>query len=100
MTLRIQKTDERGRMVFRLSGRLQAEQIPELQALLRPGASDQPVVLDLREVKLVDRDAVRFLAQTEAEGTRLINCPGFIRTWISQECNGAQSNIDLEAQQL
>ena len=100
MTLRIQKSDEHERMVLRLSGRLRAEQISELRALLCSGGSNQTVVLDLQEVKLVDRDAVRFLAQTEAQGARLRNCSGFIRTWISQERNGAQSNTDLEAQQL
>jgi len=42
-------------------------------------------VLDLKEVKLVDQDAVRFLAQSEAEGTRLRNCSAFIREWILQE---------------
>lgn len=43
------------------------------------------MVLDLEEVKLVDRDAVRFLAQVEAAGTELRNCSAFIREWILQE---------------
>jgi hypothetical protein len=38
----------------------------------------------------VDLDVVRFLAQSEAEGTRLRNCSAFIREWISQERRGMQ----------
>jgi anti-anti-sigma regulatory factor len=68
MTLRIDISDERERLVFTLTGRIQADQVSELQALLRSGLPDQNLVLDLRDVKLVDRDAVRFLAQIEAEG--------------------------------
>jgi hypothetical protein len=44
-------------------------------------------VLDLQEVKLVDQDAVRFLAKSEAEGASLRNCSAFIREWILQERN-------------
>jgi len=32
-------------------------------------------VLDLKDVTLVDRAAVRFLAAAEAAGTRILNCP-------------------------
>ena len=56
-----------------------------MRALLRLEPPDQNVALDLKEVKLVDRDAVRFLAQCEAEGARLRNCPHFIREWILRE---------------
>jgi hypothetical protein len=47
-------------------------------------------VLDLKEVKLVDRDAVRFLAEIEAQGARLRNCSAFVRQWISRERDGMQ----------
>ena len=90
MTLRIQKADERGWVVFTLTGRIQADLISELQDLLRSEVSDHRVVLDLKDVRLVDRDVVRFLAQTERDGARLRNCSSFIREWISQERNGMQ----------
>jgi anti-anti-sigma regulatory factor len=98
MTLRIQKSDEHNRVVLTLIGRIQADQVPELQALLKSG-TDHNVVLDLKEIKLVDRDAVRFLAQREAEGTKLRNCSGFIREWISQERNELQ-RAEAEQRQL
>ena len=88
MTLRIQRTAERKLVVFTLTGRIQADQVPELEALLQ--SSDGDIVLDLRDVRLVDRDAVRFLAQQEAGSTTLRNCSAYIREWISQERNRLQ----------
>jgi anti-anti-sigma regulatory factor len=85
MTLRIDVSHERERVVFTLTGRIQAEQVSELQALLQSELPNHTLVLDLKEVKLVDGDVVRFLAQTEAEGANLTNCSPFIREWISQE---------------
>ena len=98
MTLRIQRSHEHTWMVLTLIGRIQSDQIPELEALLTSGA-DHKTVLDLKEIKLVDRDAVRFLAQSEAEGTKLRNCSAFIREWISRERN-AMKRAEAEHQQL
>ena len=90
MTLRIDISDERKRVVFTLTGRIQAEQVSELQALLQCELPNHNLVLDLKEVKLVDRDAVCFLAQLEERGAGLRNCSSFIREWISQERNRMQ----------
>jgi len=84
-------------VVLTLIGRIQGDQVPELEALLRSGTDHN--VVDLKEIKLADRDAVRFLAQSEAEGTKLRNCPAFIREWISQERNELQRE-EAEQQQL
>lgn len=88
MTLRIDISDELDRVVFTLTGRIQAEQIAELQTLVKSDLPDHNLVLDLKEVRLVDRDAVRFLAQMETQGARLRNCSAFIREWISRERDG------------
>lgn len=85
ITLRIQRSTESELVAFKLSGRIQSEQVPGLQELLKSEAANHNLVLDLEEVKLVDRDAVRFLAQIEAAGTKLRNCSAFIREWILQE---------------
>lgn len=90
MTLRIDISDERDRVVFTLTGRIQAEQVAELQALLKSDLPGHSLVLDLKEVKLVDRDAVRFLGEIEAQGVRLRNCSAFVREWISREREGMQ----------
>lgn len=91
VTLRIQRATE-SELVFSLAGRMRSDQVPALREFLRSEAPDHNLVLDLRELKLVDRDSVRFLAQIEAEGARLRNCSAFIREWILQERNGMQRN--------
>jgi anti-anti-sigma regulatory factor len=98
MTLRIERSDERKSVVFTLTGRIQAEQIPELQALLSSQPADQ-LVVDVKEVKLVDREAVRFLVLIEAEGANLRDCSAFIRAWISQERNEME-RAEAQHQQL
>jgi len=85
MTLRIDISDERDRVVFTLTGPIQAEQVAELQELVESDLPDHRLVLDLKEVKLVDRDAVRFLGEIEAQGARLRNCSAFVREWICRE---------------
>jgi hypothetical protein len=85
MTLRIDISDERDQVVFTLTGRIQAEHVSELQALVKSDFPDHRLVLDLKEVKLVDRDAVHFLRETEERGAKLRNCSAFVRQWISRE---------------
>jgi hypothetical protein len=74
-----------GKVVFILSGRIEAEDVVELERLFALEAIDQHLVLDLKDVTLVDRDAVKFLARWEADGIRLENCPAYIREWIERE---------------
>ena len=66
-------------VVLTLSGRLGADNISELSALLAAEPAGQAVVLDLKDVVLVDRDAVRFLRARERDGVALRNCPPYIR---------------------
>ncbi len=86
MTLRIQRAADEGVVVFALSGRIEAEQVAELESLLDSEAGGFGIVLDLQEVDLVNGDAVRFLAQCAADGILLENCAAYIREWISREC--------------
>jgi hypothetical protein len=90
MTLRIRRSVERMLVVFTLTGRIQADQVMGLDALLESESPDFDIVLDLGNVKLVDRDAVQFLASREATGTELRNCSAYIREWITQETNAMQ----------
>jgi anti-anti-sigma regulatory factor len=70
--------------VFTLIGRIEAEDVKELRQLLALEIPGQYLVLDLRDVSLVDQDAVTFLARCEADGIKLENCPPYIRQWIEQ----------------
>jgi Cu/Ag efflux pump CusA len=81
---------ERQRVIFALTGRIQAAQVPELLVLLKSESLAHGIVLDLEQVKLVDRDAVLFLALSEATGAELKNCSTYIRKWIDQERNTAK----------
>ncbi len=56
-----------------------------MEALLGSEASTREIVLDLKDLTLVDRDAVRFLERCEADRIKLKNCPAYIREWITRE---------------
>ena len=73
------------RVIFTLSGRIQGEQVAELQRFFVLEADGDSLVLDLHEIELVDREAVRFLARCEAAGITLVHCPAYIREWIERE---------------
>ena len=74
-----------GRVLFTLSGRIEAEDIDELRRLLELEGTSRHIALDLKDVTLVDRDAVRFLADREADSIQLENCPVYLREWIGRE---------------
>jgi hypothetical protein len=80
-----------GRVVFTLSGRMQTEDIEQVQQLLLIETPGQPLIIDLRDLTLVNRDAVSFLANCEAGGIKLENCPLHIRSWVDQEKRGAKT---------
>ena len=84
--LRIQRSSDRG-IVLSLSGRIEIEDVAELQRLLNLETAGQDIALDLQEVTLVDRDAVKFLARCEAKSIRLENCPAYVREWMAAERN-------------
>jgi len=81
--LKIERTGN-GQVLFALSGRIEAEEIKELEQLLALETSGHQVIFNLRDVTLVNQDAVNFLAQCEADGIKLENCPLHVRTWIDQ----------------
>jgi anti-anti-sigma regulatory factor len=81
--LKIERTGN-GQVLFTLSGRIEAEEIKELEQLLALETSGHQVIFNLRDVTLVNQDAVNFLAQCEADGIKLENCPLHVRTWIDQ----------------
>jgi hypothetical protein len=49
-----------------------------------PGESGAARLMDLRDVTLVNQDAVKFLAGCEANRIKLENCPAYIREWIER----------------
>jgi anti-anti-sigma regulatory factor len=74
-----------GEVIFKLSGRMRAENVGELEKLFSAEARSRRIVLDLKDLTLVDQDAVSFLRRCEADSVQLRNCPAYIRKWISGE---------------
>jgi hypothetical protein len=81
--LRIDKFSDGQVSSLRLSGRIQSKHLRELQFQIE--TSTQKTILDLGEVRLVDRDVVQFLASCESNGIELLNCPLYVREWILME---------------
>jgi len=82
--LKIQRTAN-GDVVFTVSGRLEAHNVSELSALLAADQGGRTCVLDLKDLVLVDRDAVRVLRTCEADSIVLRNCPPYIRAWMARD---------------
>ena len=43
------------------------------------------IVLDLKDVRVIDREAMRIFMRYEQCGVRLENCTPYIREWIERE---------------
>ena len=86
--LRIQRKAN-GDVVFTVSGRIDKENIAELEALIGAEGKDRRIVLDLKDMTLTGQDGINFLAQCEAAGVALVNCDPYVREWITGQNNGS-----------
>ena len=85
MAFRIE-TAARGRFtVFILSGRIEKQAIAELRRLFAYQVEYRDIVLDLRDVGVIDRDVVCFFVRCETDGVKLENCTPYIREWMERE---------------
>jgi hypothetical protein len=82
MTCRIDRFSTEQGLVLYISGRLAAEDLDVVRTALDAG---RVVTVELAEVEVVSRDAVKLLVQAEAEGIELRSCPAYIREWITHE---------------
>ena len=71
--------------MFILSGRIESQAIDELRRLFELYADRRDFVLDLKDVSLIGRDVMAFLAGCEADGVKLENCAPYIREWMERE---------------
>jgi predicted metal-binding protein len=83
MTLRIERSARQRFTVFSLSGRMEAEHVTELKQLF--DRDYRKIILDLRDLRLADRDAVKFLRGCERDGMKFENCPAYVREWMDRE---------------
>jgi hypothetical protein len=85
MAFRIE-TAARGELtVFILSGRFEKQTMAELQRLFESQAKRQDIVLDLKDVGVIDRDVMCFFMRCEVDGVKIENCPPYIREWMERE---------------
>jgi len=81
--LKIQSTTDGTITVLTVSGRLDAENINELRESLDQLPDGDAIALDLADLLLADREAVRFLGDREASGRIVLrHCPAYIRRWL------------------
>jgi hypothetical protein len=78
-----------GEVVLTLSGRMRTENLGELEKLISAEVGGRRIILDLKDLKLVDQDAVNFLKRCEGRSIQLKNCPAYIREWIAGERNAS-----------
>ena len=82
--LRIQRS-ENGEVVFTLSGQMDEEPIAELETLISSEENGRRIALDLKDLTLVNENAIAFLERCEANSITLKNCPAYVREWINAQ---------------
>jgi hypothetical protein len=70
-------------VVLFISGRITGEHVDVLRGVLEQESGG--FAIDLKNVLLVAREAVKLLALSEANGTELRNCPPYVREWVTRE---------------
>jgi hypothetical protein len=81
-----------GSSTLALAGTVGADAVPEIDRIIKDVRQARSrVVLDMGEVTLIDRAAVRFFARQQKRGVALVNCPGYIAHWISHETTAHDS---------
>jgi ABC-type transporter Mla MlaB component len=85
MTFKIENTEQGESTLFVLSGRIERQAIAELARLFESQTDYRDIVIDLKDVGVVDRDVVRFFISCEADGVKLENCTPYIREWMERE---------------
>ena len=82
MTCRIDRHATEQGVVLRVSGRIAGEDLEVLRSALEESGV---VAVELSEVELVDREAVKLLALNESNGIELRLSPAYIREWVTRE---------------
>ena len=70
-------------VVLSISGRITEGHVDMLRGVMEQESGG--FAIDLKNVLLVDREAVKLLALSESNGTQLRNCSPYIREWLNKE---------------
>jgi hypothetical protein len=98
--LKIDRLRDDGGVRLVLSGRIEGEDLAELQRALDSEAfAGGAITIDTQEVRLLNREAVQFLVACVAAGIRLVNTPAYVREWMNSEQTGVADEHDLTSPQ-
>ena len=86
--LKLQRSSN-GQVILSLSGEIDNQDITELETQIRSEEKGRSIVLDLKDLTLVSRDAISFLERCEADGVTLRNCAAYVREWITRQRGGS-----------
>ena len=87
-------------VVLFISGCVTGEHVDTLRGVLEQESGG--FAIDLKNVLLVNREAVKLLALSETNGTELRNCSPYIREWVTREkaeTQGRPSEQGLEGRE-
>lgn len=71
-------------MLLRVSGWITGENVDTLRRVLEQEKSSA-LILDLKDVRLAESEAIKLLAIYESKGARIDDCPLYIRERIRRE---------------
>lgn len=86
--LKLQRSSN-GQVILSLSGEIDNQDISELETQIKSEEKGRSIVLDLKDMTLVSRDAIGFLERCEADGVTLRNCAAYVREWITRQRGGS-----------
>src|SRR5260370_30640279 len=84
-----------GLLTLHISGQITGKDVDLLRSLLEQEGS--VVAIDLKDVLIVDREAIKLLAMHDSNGVELRNCPAYIREWVTSEravINASEQGIE------
>ena len=74
-----------GAVTLGVGGNVSKAALPEIDRFIASERKQKRVVIDLSEVTLLDHAAARFYNEKLRLGVELVNCPCYIRHWISPQ---------------
>ena len=86
--LKLQRSSN-GKVILALSGQIDDQDITELETQIKSEEKGRSIVLDLKDLTLVSRDAIGFLERCEADGVTLRNCAAYVRELITRQRGGS-----------
>lgn len=82
----VTSSNSAGGLTLTLIGRVSVDVLPEIDRQVDRGRRTLGrVSLDLSEVTLIDRTAAQFFVEQQERGVELVDCPSYLKHWITRE---------------